>query len=305
MLYARMFVSCALVFTAVGCAASSSESSAPSNDNAITGVTDLSEMEAALGLYGDTKDAHGAYERPEAKLVAGPCYAKLMKGPSAAEYELRRYTSGAAFFKKAGAGVASGDERPVLCVDVDVDDAEGDGPQTIMVSDIEIDSVLRYRLGAPTGGDGAAGTFYDDFTNGAVSYHGGYCPEKTGFDPLSPDAMKTFCFGEVKFPGDNGADGRLQLLVYQFASKNAAATNRYSMSADPVGRFVSMEGDGANQHIRFEHLDGHSSQNKDGTVTTIAITPKNSDAAIATNAIVTCTIAQTDNEIYDVKCKGI
>lgn len=304
MLYARLFVSCALVVTAVGCAAS--EPGAASNDDAITGVTDLSEMESALGLYGDTKDTHGNYERPEAKLEAGPCYVKLMKGPDAANYELRRYTTGAAFFKKEGAGLASGAERPVLCVDVDVDASEnGDGAQTIMVSDIEIDSVLRYRLGAPTGGDGAAGTFYDDFQNGAVSYHGGYCPENSSFDPLAANAMSTFCFGEVKFPGDSGADGRLQLLVYEFASKKAAKTNRYSMAADPVGRFVSMQGDYTSQHIRFEHLDGHSSQNKDGTVTTIAITPKNSDNDIAAKALVTCTIAQTDNEVYDVKCTGI
>jgi hypothetical protein len=305
----RFLVSFALVVgsmtAAVGCASPSHEEAAGSGE-AITGVTDLSEMESALGLFRDTPDpTTHKYERTEAKLAAGPCYVKWMTGANAGQYELRRYTTGAAFFKKAGPGLAAGDERPVLCVDVDVDNGDNKGTTyTTAVSDIEIDAVLRYRLGAPTGGDGAAGTFYDDFQNGTVSTHGGYCPQ-SGFDPLAKDAMSTFCFGHVEFPGGKEMSGELQLLVYQYAYKNNKATNRYSFAADPVGRFISMEGDYSNQHVRFEHVDGHMTSNADDSVRTITITPKGSDASIAKSAIATCTISNTQDERYNVTCSGI
>ena len=74
-------------------------------------------MESALGLYKDTPDpTTHKYERTEAKLAAGPCYVKWMTGSNAGQYELRRYTTGAAFFKKA----RKGDWREILDSDEDI-----------------------------------------------------------------------------------------------------------------------------------------------------------------------------------------
>src|SRR4051812_32551851 len=103
---------------AIGCSAPPHDDAAASDD-ALTGVTDLAEMEAALGLWKDEKDPQtGKYQRSEAKLAAGPCYKKLNVGQPGSKIELRRYTSGAAFFVKQSSALAAGAERPVLCVDV-------------------------------------------------------------------------------------------------------------------------------------------------------------------------------------------
>ena len=301
----RSLVSPVLVLASLslvaGCSASASDAAA-ADESEITGVTDLSELEAAMILEKDVKDASGNYQRSEAKLQAGPCYQKLMTGADAANVQFRRYTNGAAFFKKPGSGPSSGAERPVLCVDVDVS-YDGDADDTLMVSDIEVDAVLRYRLGAPTGGDGALGTFYNEFKNGAVKYHGAFCPEG-GFDPLAAGALGSYCFGGADFPGGKDANGALMLLVYQYAFKTAQATDRFSAQADRVGRFVSMEGDYENQHMRFEKMDGHASRSADGNVQKISLTPKNSDASIATKAVVSCTLTQA-NETWNATCEGI
>jgi hypothetical protein len=304
MAYTRLLLSCALVIgavtTAVGCSAPASDDPASASDDALTSVTDLTEMEAAFGFYKDEKDPlSGTWNRSDAKLQNGPCYKKLIESPTGSLYEMRRYTSGAAFFKKQGAGFASGTERPVLCVDVDVVYDDGKTEDTLAVSDIEIDAVLRYRLGAPTGGDAAAGTYYDGFRFGYVSYHGGYCPEN-GFDPTDPDALATYCFGAIDFPGNQQADGGLQLMIYQYAWKHAVAQNSFSTKNDPVGRFVSMEGTWEHQTLKFENATATADVSSDAGTQTFSIFPNAPNLPRAT-----CTRKSTENETWNVTCSGM
>lgn len=288
--------------TIVGCSAnaSSEDANAGASDDALTGINDLSEMEAALGLNKDEKNADGSWNRPQAKLENGPCYKKLVAGPNGSQYEFRRYYEGAAFFKKQGAGAQSGSDRPVLCVDVDITYDGGNTNEyqdTIEVSDIEIDSVLRYRLGKPTGGDGAAGTFYDGFVGGYVSYHGGYCP-KDGWDATDAKMLDSWCFGAIDFPGNNEANGDLQLMVYQFAYNRASASSRFSMKNDAAGRFVSMEGNFEKQTIHFEKVDASAERDSEGNHQALTIRSK-SGATLAH-----CEIVNGD-ETQKATCTGL
>lgn len=299
----RLLVSCALLLGAVGCAATPASEPAAASDDALTGVMDLSEMESMLGLYKDEKDQNGAWYRSEEKLKSGPCYQKLIAGPSGADYQFRRYTTGAAFFKKAGAGFASGDDRPIFCVDVDTwyDDGTQEGfYDTLSISDIEIDAVLRYRLGAPTGGDGAAGTFYDEFQYGDVTTHGAYCPE-TGFDPLTPEALSSYCFGSISAPGISSANGGLQVMVYQYAYEHALTSDRFSMAADPIGRFISMEGTWEDQTIHFEKADARATVDPNN-VQTLTLATKSGDV------FAKCTrtpVSTNEDDFFKVQCSGL
>jgi hypothetical protein len=291
------FVSCALalgaVSTAVGCSSPTSEPAAASSDDALTSVFDLSELEQTLNLSKDSKDPTGKWYRGDDKLKAGPCYQKLIAGTGGQDYEFRRYSEGAAFFKKQGAGFASGSDRPILCLDIDAwydDGSEKGVNETLEVSGIELDAVLRYRLGRPTGGDGAAGTFYSEYQYGDVTTHGGYCSE--GFDAAKPEGLSSFCFGRIQAPGMNQGDGGLQVLVYQYANNHAVSSNRYSMSSDPVGRFVRMEGDYENQILHFENPSGDilTLLSKNGTVLA-----KCDRTSVSTN----------ENDFFRVECTGL
>jgi hypothetical protein len=300
-------VSCALalgaVSTAVGCSSPTSEPAAASSDDALTSVMDLSEVEGMLNLSKDSKDPSGNWYRGDDKLKAGPCYQKLIAGTGGQDYEFRRYSEGAAFFKKQGAGFASGSDRPLLCLDVDVwyDDGSQKGVnETLEVSGIELDAILRYRLGRPTGGDGAAGTFYSEYQYGNVTTHGGYCPQ-TGFDPNSADALSLFCFGDISAPGISQGNGGLQLMIYQYAYKHAVRGNAFSMAADPVGRFIRMEGDWNHQVIHFEKLDGIADVKDDGHQT-LSIVRK--DGLV----LASCTrdaVSTNENDFYKVQCTGL
>ena len=117
--YASLLLVLGLAASTVACSASPSTNETESNDSDITGVTDLTEMESALGLTKDYKKPDGQWSRGDDKLKAGECYQQLMNGPDAANYIFRRYSNGASFFKKLNAGAESGDERPVICVDVE------------------------------------------------------------------------------------------------------------------------------------------------------------------------------------------
>jgi len=271
-------------------------------------VMDLSELEQTLNLTKDSKDPNGNWYRGDDKLKAGPCYQKLMAGADSASYELRRYGEGAAFFKKQGAGVASGSDRPILCLDVDAwyDDGTTKGVnQTLEVSGIELDAVLRYRIGRPTGGDGAAGTFYSEYQYGDVTTHGGYCPE--GWDAAKPEGLSTYCFGRIQAPGMNQGDGGLQVLVYQYANKHAVSSNRYSMSSDPVGRFVRMEGDYENQILHFEKIDAKLTTKVSKSVNDPSgdiLTLLSKDGAVLAKCDRT-SVSTNENDFFKVECTGL
>lgn len=255
-----------LAGSTVACGASpSTDSAAGSSDSDITGVTDLGEMESALGLWKDTKKPDGTWSRGDDKLKAGACYKQTVGGADGASYQLRRYSNGASFFKKLGAGAASGDERPVVCVDVDVDRWYGDQHEetTVALNDFEVDAVIRYRLGTPQGSDGAAGSMYETFNGGNVHWSNVRCygdgPEWK-FDSLSPAELAHGCLSGASFPGSgNEIDGAALLTVYQFAYLKGTASNRFSADADVVGRFIKVRGDwqSPDQVIEFEKADLH------------------------------------------------
>jgi hypothetical protein len=161
------FLAVASLVAISGCSAPAEETSGSSDD--VTGVTDLSALEAELGLVKDAQSAAGTWTRPESMLKAGPCYKKTIGGPDGARYEVRRYTKGAAFFAKLGAGAESGDKRPIACVDVDVDkDPNGDGPITNALDGIALDTAMRYHLGRALGDEAGLGHVWLDFDRGNV-----------------------------------------------------------------------------------------------------------------------------------------
>src|SRR5690349_20385817 len=92
----------------LGCASRTGDVSDPEGEeSSVVGVTDFSAVESELELQKDSKDAQGKWRRDDASLKNGPCYTKFITNGEG-KYELRRYTKGAAFFKKAGIGGASG-----------------------------------------------------------------------------------------------------------------------------------------------------------------------------------------------------
>jgi len=143
-----------------GCAVEpgAEEASAESD---IVGVTDLTKLESAFHLKKDA-EVNGKWARSEETLKAGGCYtAKLGKGAKdPANWQFRRYTNGAAFFRKANSGANSGDKRPIACVDIEV---EG---QSVMLDGFALDSALRFHVGAPLGYDDGPARTYLQFENG-------------------------------------------------------------------------------------------------------------------------------------------
>jgi hypothetical protein len=176
----------ASVIAASGCAAPASDDTSGSGD-AITGVTDLTALEAELGLVKDVQAATGAWSRPDTKLKAGSCYKSTVGGAHGSRYEFRRYTTGAAFFTKLGATSLSGDERPVACVDLDVADAK-DQPTVLSLTGISLDLAMRYHLGKVTGWDAGLGHLYNDFERATVEVGDAshYCGIWAGLGPKSP-----------------------------------------------------------------------------------------------------------------------
>jgi hypothetical protein len=256
-----------------------------------------------LNLQKDSKDQNGHWYRGDDKLKAGPCYQKLMTGAAATQYEFRRYSEGAAFFKKENTGFATGSDRPLLCLDVDAwyDDGTQNGVNTTYeVSGIELDAVLRYRLGRPTGGDGAAGTFYSEYQYGDVTTHGGYCPQE-GFDATKPEALSTYCFGRISAPGLQNANGGLQIMVYQYANAHASQHARFSMADDAVGRFIRMEGDYENQTLHFENIDAKATQGKNGQADQLTLLKKTGEVIIRCERKA---VSTNENDFYDVTCTG-
>lgn len=123
-----------LVSCLAGCAAEPAKDAASSSED-VVGVTDLGELEAAVGL----EPGDGGTDE---MLHAGACYRALVARSSEVEYEFRRYGNGASYFAKEGSGVNSGAHRPVVCVDR----FEGRLPAHSL-SGVVLDAILRYDLG--------------------------------------------------------------------------------------------------------------------------------------------------------------
>lgn len=135
-----LLVACGVL--AVGCSAESGEVSNGGED--VVGVGNLSLLEKTFGLVSDQK-INGAWSRD---VTAGACYAAYAAGD--ASVEVRRYENGAAFFNaREEHNRERGDDRPVLCVDLDRPGMSLDG--------VALDAVFRFDLGKPVGTDASPG----------------------------------------------------------------------------------------------------------------------------------------------------
>lgn len=299
-----------LAASTVACSASTStDGAAGSSDSDITGVTDLGEMESALGLWKDTKKPDGTWSRGDDKLKAGGCYQKTVGGADGASYQFRRYSNGASFFKKLGAGAASGDERPVVCVDVDIDRWYGNQEEqsTMALSDFEVDAVIRYRLGTPQGSEGAAGSSYDSFNGGMVHWSNVLCYGEGStyvFDSLSPGELAHGCLSGAQFPGSgNEIDGAALLTVYQYAYAKGTQSNRFSADGDAVGRFIKVKGDwqSPEQVLEYENADLHIVRGTPN-LTEYKLTPR---GAAADAAFYSCRIDFHGDAPATSSCSGL
>ena len=147
-----------------GCAANTEESFDSLDESDIVGVTDLDKLEQALGLTKDVQ-VNGKWTRSDAQLKAGECYASRL-GPGSKDpqnWQYRRYKTGAAFFRKLNTGPATGDKRPVACVDIE---SPVDGMGATAIDGFMLDAAIRYKLGAFNGVEGAAGHKYVAFGEG-------------------------------------------------------------------------------------------------------------------------------------------
>lgn len=289
-----------------GCSAESSPADEVAEED-VVGVTDLTALESALGLAKDVKTKGGAYSRKDAILKSGPCYL-LTRGPNATDaksWEFRRYTNGAAFFRKLGTAPATGDQRPVACVDLD--SAEGN---TLALEGFALDAALRYGLGRLEGSDGGAGHAYLTFAKGEIEvrdaeHHCGFYDLSTSEPSNDPawkagsaefadcrsqkgteDQCNTYAYEACKaaFAADAAPlsvdrpkyQGNLVLgfgfadlqpqvamVAYRFALKKAAESDAFSLTNDPIGRYVSHEGVSELHSItHYDHADvDHSMEN--------------------------------------------
>jgi hypothetical protein len=264
-------------------------------DGKVTGVSDLAELEETLALTKDVQDEQGRWSRPDSKLTAGPCYQKTAGGPEAAAYEVRRYKNGAVVAEKKGAPYV-GTRRPVSCVDVDDDDGE-----TLELSGFKLDAAIRYRIGKPTGREGAAGSSYTSFSHGHIRYVSQFCQ---GYDENDPSQIGGKCLAEVKFPGSGEEPASLLALVYHYAWKDAVSKNRYSFKDDAFGRFVSSTAEHHGTLLSFEKLDARFVRAGDGGGSLLFILPKvRNDSSDKGSALVSCSYG-TDND-PGVHCTGL
>jgi hypothetical protein len=285
-----LFVLTALVFACGASQADDGDANGDVGEDDITGVQDLGALETELALTKDQRGANGQWKRPDAKLTAGGCYKQTKGSATPNDFEFRRYTEGAVFFRKLGAAPGAGDERPVLCLDLDIRGRDN-VPETVTADRFEIDVMMRYDLGREQAAEGALGTEYFQFARGAMRV-----VDAIPVPPGTTDSLDTPLFRGGTFGGiDLGRAGEndpinpsLAKLVFRFAWKDAKAEDKFTLHDDPVGKFVSSEWNGGTiQRIRYEHLDAHFIRS--ANTEALYITPKQSDTNLAANAAVTCT----------------
>ncbi|MFO0735207.1 MAG: hypothetical protein U0270_04980 [Labilithrix sp.] len=309
----------ATVALLIGCSASPAPAESSSED--VVGVTDLTEMESALGLKPGPRDP--------AKLQAGQCYQRTIGSIYGGLFEFRAYVNGAAFFPKRGTAPGTGDQRAVTCVDVDAEN------RPMALGGVALDVALRYRLGAPKANLFGTGHSYALFQNGMAEtgYGDQFCGHgparfggfanainpafvtsdhdeclasfgrdmtEDGIDRPAFDSERYFYELELNNSRDH-VSGELASLVYRYAQKSAVGVDAFTVANDPVGRLVTEDG----PHLRFEHLDAHDVRAY-GTQL-IAITPKLSDGDIIGRAVAMCTRRVNDRgeATSDFSCRGL
>jgi len=240
---------------AFACSAPASEEAEPEvNEADIVGIGDLGTLESSLGLVWD-----GSRTRPEAVVRSGPCYQKMLA--SGREWNMRRYTTGAAFFFTGGSGEPL---SPVSCVDVELMDGTKDGSggrqRAVALTGLTLDIAIRFQLGRLQSFNGPQvgpdEYKFMSFERGGIKivpipsnmpyslkenlpeYDGdfrGYITEIQS--RLIPIAIQKTA------PG-------IAMLAYRFAK----ASQSTSMASDPLGAFQAVDevGEPSSFNVRFE-----------------------------------------------------
>ncbi|MFO0738888.1 MAG: hypothetical protein U0270_23515 [Labilithrix sp.] len=251
------------LFTAMalaGCAADAPREDSATGAQDVVGITDLSPLERTLGLELATPQNPGSVEA----LRSGECYRALIASPTSyTTFEFRRYSNGAAFWAKKGSGYNSGDQRPVLCVDL----SRPDG--TVSLSGAALDAVLRYDFGKLVGQDSGMQKTHFVFERGVVHLSRYDVSEAERFDSVNkrpheqPFEHASTISGrlssltikdvttDVMFDGvhvrDMEMNGDVAHLIYRYAWRKGEDTGRFTLGEDAVGAFsrrATMAGDG-------------------------------------------------------------
>jgi hypothetical protein len=253
-------------FLAVGCssAATSESEEAESSADEVVGVADLPLLQKTLGLVADQK-VNGAWSRDVTK---GGCHAAYAARDATVQY--RRYKNGAAFFdSRVEASREQGDERPVLCVDLDQPKLSLDG--------VALDAIFRFDLGKPVGTDSApGGEVYVELERGKLHMlvtgsargpsnaqvaalrkeHGKKLVESPTFiggslvDVTVRDAKVFEPFSRETHASDLVVSGSLAAFAY--AAAYAKTGSAFSLSRDPLGALSVLSGAGDARKLRAE-----------------------------------------------------
>ncbi|MBX3262712.1 MAG: hypothetical protein KIS78_13010 [Labilithrix sp.] len=255
-------VGCVVV---AGCASPEGDDVGASADE-VVGVGDLALLERTFGLTADRR-VNGSWSRDVTK---GPCYAAYVRAGSAVEY--RRYAKGAAFFEREDDEHRErGEDRPVLCVDLDDPGISLDG--------VGLDAVFRFDLGAALGRDSAPGGEASlEFQRGRLHVrvpgaaggpskeevaarradHGATLVESPLFIggellDVTVDAAKVYePFSRTTVTRTFHASGSLAAFAYVAAY--AKTGSAFSLTRDPLGALSVLSGEGDARALRAQEL---------------------------------------------------
>lgn len=260
------------VSSLVGCAAATPNEESATGSSDVVGITDIATLEQSLGLQRTTPGNPG----DTAALQAGACYQALIATPSwSATYEFRRYVNGAAFWAKLGSGYNSGDQRPVMCVDMHRPDG------AMSLSGVALDAVLRYDLGGFKGSDSGMQKTHLEFERGAILLSNYDVtdqeriasvqkrPHELPFENASTISGRVMSirvngvnvnhlFGKPSIE-DNEIEGSVAQLVYRYAWHKNEETGRFSLAEDAVGAFrrtATTGGDGGASSSSWDFARG-------------------------------------------------
>jgi len=269
----------------------------------VVGIEDFGAVEKSFGLERDVANEAGHYKRRDGVLEAGPCYKRTKGGPDAATWKMRRYTRGAAFFRKLEAD-AGQDGRPIFCLDVDISSDAGRTTQSF--GRFELDTVLRYQLGKPQ--PAAANGF--GFEKGVITTRANR-PETDAPNSIESPNFHDREFASLTRTDERALKSQLVTFVHRFAWLTAKSNDYYALAVDPVGKLESVEAQGGITHARYQRLDVHWFREPGGPGALAAehlyLTPKQSDADLEKTAIAHCSrkLDGLGSPTGDFSCQGL
>lgn len=310
----------ASALVACGGGADASDSSEATAD-AIVGVTDLKNLESTLGLVLDTTT-------PSGTPFNGACYNALKTGATAANYEPRRYAGGStAWFAVKGSGLDAGDQRPVVCLDIQTPTMH------TSLSGVVLDAVLRYGLGR-----------LRSTVNGTLVFDAGTVKFRPCGVATSSVARATpigvpvnlapsigGCLDAIELEGVSitsvyspggpttgtlSIEGATAYAVYRYAYASSRRTQNFSVASDAVGKFLHKaesfgDGPSSGNSWHFSRADAHYASSwgiatgaKDSsTDETIQLT---APGAAPSSAFASCSRNIPDgHDAPDFQCRGL